>query len=366
MQDEYHFTSHPTLYTNTARAIMSVASAPRIISAPVVVETRQINWVWKITSASALIVFVFASRATYEATQTFFKADEHRAAVARSSNSSLASQPHQAAAGSERARGSTRASRRKRAVRPTVVLALAFTACPPPALPPHTMQVATPPPSPAPRVRGEWERLESWLVEPDLSGNRTALPAHDAACPSATDGYRSSGLRVVSDPTREPDIEIIADRLVNSSVARDAVVTPVMTGRPGQVHTQHCKAFFREENWRRQCPEGSQAEHQWWTCDIRQFVAKVHCGYLDADNTIPCMAYDRTRTFPVHGNHPGPAFQPLRKGGRMITLDKLAHNMAVYPAATAHYFNQASEASAPPRLPAAAPVAPPRLRSPSE
>ena len=177
-------------------------------------------------------------------------------------------------------------------------------------------------------------------MEPDLSGNRTGLPGHEAACPGANNGYWADGLRVVSDATLEPDVEIIADRLVNSSVSRDTVVVPVMTGRPGQVHAQHCHNKRGEENWRRQCPEGSRNEHMWWTCDVRQFVAKVHCGYLDADGVIPCMAYDRTRTFPVHGNHPGPHYQPLRKGGEIVTLDKVAHNLAVYPMATAHYFNQ--------------------------
>ncbi len=49
-------------------------------------------------------------------------------------------------------------------------------------------------------------------MEPDLSSNHTSLPAHDAACPGAMQGYRADGLRVVSDPTLEPDIEVIADR----------------------------------------------------------------------------------------------------------------------------------------------------------
>ena len=89
--------------------------------------------------------------------------------------------------------------------------------------------------------------------------------------------------------------------------------------------------------------QGSAAEHAWWTCDVRQFVAKIHCGYLDADNTIPGMAYDRTRTFPVQGNHPSKSnFQPLKNPGRssVVHLEKAAHNVAVYPEATAHYFNQ--------------------------
>ena len=71
------------------------------------------------------------------------------------------------------------------------------------------------------RARSDWERLETWLVEPDLSGNRTGLPGHESSCPGAMDGYRAHGLRVVSDPTLEPDVEVIVQRPMLHRGGRD-------------------------------------------------------------------------------------------------------------------------------------------------
>ena len=45
----------------------------------------------------------------------------------------------------------------------------------------------------------------------------------------------------------------------------------------------------------------------------------------------------------MHGNHPSKSnFQPLKNPGRakVVHLEKVAHSVAVYPHATAHYFNQ--------------------------
>ena len=69
---------------------------------------------------------------------------------------------------------------------------------------------------------------------------------------------------------------------------------------------------------------------------MRQFVAKLHCAYIDVDKTIPGMVYDRTRAFPTHGNHPHQrGFMPLTTQPTKIIerFDKLAHVLAVYPTA---------------------------------
>ena len=76
-------------------------------------------------------------------------------------------------------------------------------------------------------------------------------------------------------------------------------------------------------------------EAQHYSCDVRTFVAAVDCAFIDYDprknSDISGMVYDRTRSFPVHGNHPGPAFQPLGDIASLVELDAVAHNIIVYP-----------------------------------
>ncbi len=189
-------------------------------------------------------------------------------------------------------------------------------------------------------------RPERWLVAP---GSAAARPYNDTNCGSRgrmiSQRYK---LRVVSNPSLEKSgVVLIADKYVLSNSDPDSPPPrPIMTGRQGQRFIEHCKSNLREDNWKRVCPStGSQRDHDWWKCDVRQFVAKLKCGYVDTDPVIPGMAYDSSRTFPVHGNHPGKSgFQPLafppRNPARFKTL---AHNLAVYPSphgGAAHFFNQ--------------------------
>lgn len=187
-------------------------------------------------------------------------------------------------------------------------------------------------------------RPERWIVAPGTSASE---PYTDRCGDPRSQVPQRGSCRVVSDPTSsEKGVAIIAEKLVLSNAVSDATPPrPIMSGRNGQKFEEHCTAFKSADNWRRSCPSGSAREHDWWKCDVRQFVAKLSCGFVDTDPVIPGMAYDRTRSFPVHGNHPQRTqFQPITLPPRNIKHYKsLSHNLAVYPnphGGAAHFFNQ--------------------------
>lgn len=190
------------------------------------------------------------------------------------------------------------------------------------------------------------QRPEMWLTVPHSQDKHPgAAPGPGPTCPSAREDMPPAGrLRVVSDPTLESDVEIVADKLVLSNYPNDHLPPPQMTS--SEKFPEFCNSLARvSDSWRRVCPQGSMAEHGWGSCDVRQLVIKVNCAYLDTDPLIPCMAYDRTRTFPVHGNHPARTkFQPLKWPPTKIQeFDALGHAVAVYPhpkGGAAHFFNQ--------------------------
>jgi hypothetical protein len=71
---------------------------------------------------------------------------------------------------------------------------------------------------------------------------------------------------------------------------------------------------------------------------VRDFVAKVHCAYIDGRQSIfSGLVYDHRRRFPVHSSHPqDPKLDANSHYDRVIRFKKLSHNLSRYPSATAH------------------------------
>ena len=109
-------------------------------------------------------------------------------------------------------------------------------------------------------------------------------------------------------------------------------------------HSKPTSSTTQDFRWRF-CPDPKRGslDRDWYTCSTRQFVAKLHCAYIDHHKTIPGLVYDATRTFPVHGNHPHQkGYQPLGGGpaGKVRRFSCIAHNLGVYPTGFAHVLNQ--------------------------
>lgn len=144
--------------------------------------------------------------------------------------------------------------------------------------PPRHEQVFGPESWPATRqsiVRGREER---WLVSPDphRPANTTTL-AHE--CRPARDEHKTEGLRVVSDPSQEPDVEIIADRLVKANLQYQptngtwALMEP---GWGGKDRFQMCRRFRDEIHWRRSCSHGSKLGDSQQSQQSLQAIATRH------------------------------------------------------------------------------------------
>lgn len=75
---------------------------------------------------------------------------------------------------------------------------------------------------------------------------------------------------------------------------------------------------------------------------VRDFVAKVHCAYIDGRQRVfGGLVYDHSRRFPVHAAHPQDTSLGANSHyGRVVRFKKLSHNLAVYPFATAHTFER--------------------------
>jgi hypothetical protein len=75
---------------------------------------------------------------------------------------------------------------------------------------------------------------------------------------------------------------------------------------------------------------------------VRDFVAKVHCAYIDGRQTVfGGIVYDHNRRFPVHAAHPGDTSLDANSHyDRVVRFKSLSHNLAVYPFATAHTFER--------------------------
>lgn len=161
-----------------------------------------------------------------------------------------------------------------------------------------------------------------------MNSTRTRRTTTSDECPPQR--VTNQGRRVVTDITREPDVELLVDSYAPKQFSSSPPF-PEMSD-PAKL-TALCKKGYRF------CPKPlrGQADHDWYTCETRRFVARVKCGTIDPPMPIPGMVYDNTRTFPVHGCHPK-GYQPSRPN-TVRSFKKLAHNLAVYPDAFAHVLN---------------------------
>mmetsp|Transcript_63609 Transcript_63609/g.143487 ORF Transcript_63609/g.143487 Transcript_63609/m.143487 type:complete len:631 (-) Transcript_63609:270-2162(-) len=204
--------------------------------------------------------------------------------------------------------------------------------------------MAMPPVTPAtPRRNAGWARPAEASSEvspaaftaptlPDLPP--VVGPGWAGTCPGTHP--KSGALRVVSDITKEgAHVELVSDTHIPQRFNKPP--QPIMSSQAKLAEL--CPKY----GWRF-CPnpKRGQEDHDWYTCEARQFVGKVHCAYIDNQGTIPGMVYDHGRTYPVHGCHPHKLqFQPQPLGGKkVVALDKVAHNLAVYPTGFAHVMAQ--------------------------
>jgi len=160
----------------------------------------------------------------------------------------------------------------------------------------------------------------------------SSSPRFEGTCP---DNKPVSGqLKVVDDLTKETaHVELLSDSHVPQRFSKPP--QPIMSSQA------KLAALCPKYGWRF-CPKPNRGSEDvnWYTCEARQFVGKVHCAYIDNQGTIPGMVYDSERTYPVHGCHPHKLNfqpQPLKK---VVKLKSVAHNLAVYPTGFAHVMAQ--------------------------
>ena len=114
---------------------------------------------------------------------------------------------------------------------------------------------------------------------------------------------------MVSDVTQESDVDLISDTFIPRRFERPP--QPILANQDSLV------TLCAKYGWRFcPVPKRGKEDHDWYTCEARQFVARVRCGYIDNQKVIPGMVYDNSRTFPVHGCHPHQLnFQPQKQAG---------------------------------------------------
>ena len=172
---------------------------------------------------------------------------------------------------------------------------------------------------------GADEQLSSvtkeFLLSAASKATETRLLRKVKECPTP----HPRAVRVVSDITREQDIELLHDHLVPrrtcsvfelvplprpqnlSKKQTNKLRPPFFIGfttppQPILADQRSLAGLCAKYGWRF-CPNPRRGkeDHDWYQCEARQFVGKVSCAYIDNQRVIPGMIYDSSRSFPVHG-----------------------------------------------------------------